>query len=119
MKKIHTYEEFVKIKEILPKDFMEEIEAHLLHLLEQEGIEEEQSIRLSSRKAIILIEENDELLKIVGELIDIEYIEKSTAADNTTYYRIAKRYDHEYQLLYTLAGVHDDQTEEWLKKYSE
>ncbi|MBP1932293.1 hypothetical protein J2Z37_002294 [Ammoniphilus resinae] len=111
--------EYLKAINTVPMDLIKVIEQDFLDVLEAEGVDKDDlSYRLPSQQAFVLLEVDDDVSNSVGDLLHIEYIEKLTE-NNIDYYRIAKRFDHEFQLLYTLAGIHDEKSEQWLNDHAE
>jgi hypothetical protein len=106
--------EALKAVDELPKLMIQTIEEDFLCLYEAEGAETDLlQFRLPFSKALILLEVGDDVMKEVNDPFHLEYVEKVTEGEKA-YYRLAKRFDHDFQLIYTLAGIHDDIAEEWL-----
>ncbi|WP_419393172.1 hypothetical protein [Cytobacillus praedii] len=110
--------ELLRVNNDLPLVFINEIEQDFHQLIDEMGIDEEPfSFVLPTHLAIILFEPGDKVLEIINEFL-IEYVEWSTVK-GVDYYRIAKRNDHDFQLIYTLVGIHDDEIEQWLREKAE
>jgi DNA-dependent RNA polymerase auxiliary subunit epsilon len=122
MKILQTQSDFEYLKAVnaSPIDLIKAIEQDFLDVLEAEGVEEDQllSYRLPFQQAFILLEAGDDVRNVIGESLHIEYIEK-VIESNVEYYRIAKRFDHEFQMIYSLVGVHDENTKHWLEEHAE
>ena len=115
------------MKYILTKDDIEDLKktkavsANLIDIIGDEVIailESEELQQLPIQQACIILEPGDKVLEILGDAYSLEYIERSTVK-NVEYYRIAKRNDHDFQLIYSLVGIHDEETEQWLTEKAE
>jgi hypothetical protein len=103
----------------VPMELAIAIEEDLQNLIEEEAIDSDPlKVRLPFHKASILLENGDDVVDILGDTFHLEYVEKLTEG-NISYYRIAKRHDHEFQLIYTLIGCHDEEVEKWLEEQVE
>ncbi len=121
MKMIQTQNdiEFLKANNTLPLVFINIIEQEFLYLIEEEAADCDPLLfRLPIQRAVILLEAGDDVLATVGDIFHIEYVEKITEG-TIIYYRIAKRHDHDIQLIYSLFGIHDHETEQWLNEQAE
>ncbi|RUL54153.1 hypothetical protein [Lysinibacillus antri] len=121
MKVIQTLNdvESLKAQSITPKELIQVIEQDFLTLYEAGGSEDDRlSFRLPYQESIILIEKGDNLLELVDNPIELEYVEKHKQGQ-VEFYRLAKRFEHEFQLVYTLLNIHDDETEQFLRDHSE
>ncbi|MCM3068291.1 hypothetical protein M3568_18380 [Priestia flexa] len=105
--------EALKEKQAVVAELIDVIESEFLALLESEELQQ-----LPIQQACILLEPGDKVLEILEEAFSIEYIERSVVK-NVEYYRIAKRNDHDFQLIYSLVGIHDEETEQWLMEKAE
>ncbi len=111
--------EWLKAKNALPISIIEAIEQDFLTLFEAEGDGENVlTFRLPSQQALILLEAGDNVLGMANDPIHLEYVEKLEQGQ-IEFYRIAKRIEHDFQLIYTLVGVHDEETEQWLIEQAE
>jgi hypothetical protein len=111
--------EYLKSLNNVPLELFKAIEQDLVSLIEEEAVESDPlAVRLPFHKASILLENGDEVSNILGDTFHLEYVEKLIEG-NISYYRIAKRHDHEFQLIYTLIGCHDEEVEKWLEEQVE
>jgi hypothetical protein len=111
--------EFLKANNTLPLEVINTIEQEFLYLIEEEAADCDPLLfRLPIQKAVILLEAGDDVLGTIGDIIQLEYVEKITER-TIDYYRIAKRHDHDIQLIYSLLGIHDHKTEQWLNDQAE
>jgi hypothetical protein len=111
--------EFLRANNEFPLAFINVIEHEFYQLMaEHVSDEEPYSFVLPNRLAIILYKPGDDVLKVVGNGLQLEYIEK-VDEEPIEYYRIAKRHDHEIQLMYSLVGIHKPDIEQWLEENAE
>lgn len=121
MQVIQTLNDIKYLKSInnVPLELVKVIEEDLLIIMEEEAVVSNPlTFRLPFNKASILLESEDNILEILGDTFHLEYFEKLTEG-SINYYRIAKRHDHEFQLIYTLIGCHDEEIEKWLEEKTE
>lgn len=105
--------EVLKKEEAVSEDLIDIIGDEVIAILESEELQQ-----LPMQQACILLEPGDKVLEILEDAFSIEYIERSIVK-NVEYYRIAKRNDHDFQLIYSLVGIHDGETEQWLLEKAE
>ena len=116
MKLIQTLNdiEWLKASNDLARPLIKSIEQDFLDLFEANGDElNVLKFRLPSQQALILLEVGDNVLGIVNDPFHLEYVEKQEEG-RIEVYRIAKRVEHDFQLIYTLVGIHDEEIEQWL-----
>lgn len=115
LKYIFTKDDIEKLRSTkkVNVELSEVLENEVLILLESDGLQ-----KLPIQQSCILLETGDKVLEILENNLLIEYIERSTVK-SVEYYRIAKRNEHEFQMIYSLVGIHDDITEQWLLEQSE
>lgn len=103
----------------IPKPLIQAIEHDFLHLYEAEGEETPLfSFFLPYEQALILLEAGDDVMKLLDDPFTLEYVERHRQG-LIEFYRIAKRFGHEFQLFYTLIGIHDEDAEQWLFEHAE
>lgn len=103
----------------VPMHLIKIIQADLLHLFNTDKPNDYLfKMRLPRQHALVLLEAGDDVKKELGHVLYIEYVEK-LEHEGMEYYRMAKRLDHEFQLLYTLTGIHDQEIEAWLAEQAE
>lgn len=88
------------------------IENEVLILLESEELQQ-----LPIHQSCVLLESGDKVIEFLEDTLLIEYIER-IVFNSIEYYRIAKRNEHEFQMIYSLVGIHDEPTELWLLEMS-
>jgi hypothetical protein len=111
--------EFLRANNDFPMAFINTIAQEFHQLMAEIGPDEEPlSFVLPIRLAIILFESGDDVLGIVGNGLQLEYIEK-IVEEPIEFYRIAKRHDHELQLMYSFVGIHKPEIEKWLGENAE
>lgn len=111
--------EWLKSTNLVPRSIIESIEQDFTALFEAEGGEVDMwAFRLSKQQAIILIETGDDVLGMVNDPFHLEYVERLEEG-RIEFYRIAKRIEYEFQLMFTLVGIHDEETEQWLAENAE
>ena len=111
--------EILKANNTLPLELINTIEQEFLFLIEEDAADCDPLLfRLPIQKAVILLEAGDDVLGTIGDTLHLEYIEKITEG-SIDYYRIAKRYDHDIKLIFTLMGMHDQESEQWLNEQAE
>lgn len=122
MKVIQTIYDIKELKERKPQN--ESLPPELIEVVEQDFLDIYESgnenvylmdFYLPHRQALILLEQGDDVLRILDDLQTIEYVEKAKAG-RLEYYRITKRIEHEFQLIYSLVGIHEETTEKWLEE---
>ena len=123
MKIIQTLNDIEQLKAIkaIPTELIHVIEQDFINLYEAESTDEELlKFHLPIQRALILVEAEagDDVLGLLDDPFMIEFVEKDKQ-DGIEYYRIAKRFENEFQLIFTLAGIHDERTEEWLLEQAE
>lgn len=107
--------EQLKVNRAIPLAFTNAIEQDFYYLtLEIDSQDDPSTFVLPTRLAILLLETGDDVPRIIGSTLQLEYIEK-IVEETTEYYRIAIRHDHEFQLVYTLVGIHSVEIEKWLR----
>lgn len=112
--------EWLKAENVVPKELIAVIEEDFLTLYEASGQDDELVIfRLPDQEAIVLLEKGDKVLERL-ELIamDLEYVERHKIGQ-IEFYRMAKRIEHEFQLIYTLVGIHSEDAEQFLQEHAE
>jgi hypothetical protein len=111
--------EFLRANNEFPLAFINGIEQDFHQLMAEIGLDEKPfSFVLPNRLAIILYEPGDDVFGVLGNLVQLEYIEK-VVEEPIEYYRMALRHDHEFQLMYSLVGIHKPEIEQWLGEYAE
>lgn len=111
--------EWLKVNNHVPKELVKEIEQDFLNFYEASNTEiDVLSYTLESHEAFLLLEAGDDVLEILENPIMLEFVEKSKDG-LIEYYRMAKRIEHEFQLIYSLVGIHDEETENFLKEQAE
>lgn len=111
--------EYLKSLNNVPLELVNAIEQDFHQLMAELGSDEESfSFVLPTRLAIILFEPGDDVIEIVGDKLHLEYVEEITEG-SIDYYRIVKRHDHEFQLIYSLTGCHNEKVENWLEEQAE
>ncbi|GGJ76720.1 hypothetical protein GGR02_002886 [Anoxybacillus voinovskiensis] len=97
-----------------PQPLIQAIEQDFIDLYEASGKETSLlAFFLPYDQALILLEKEDDVMAQVDDPFTLEYVERHHHGD-MAFYRIAKRWGHEFQLFYTLVGIHDESTEQWL-----
>lgn len=117
MKVIQTINDLESLKEFkaVPLGLLSIVEQEFFGLYDALGNGEDlQSFKLPIEQALLTLDPWDDVRKKIGSLLDIEYVEK-VSEGGMEYYRIAKRLDHEFQIIYSLVGIYDEETEKWLK----
>lgn len=112
--------EYLKATNAIPIELAQAIEQDFHNLFEAYGTDEDLlKFRLPYQQAQVLLEYGDDVLSFLdGALYDLEYIERCKNG-KINYYRAAKRYDHDFQLVYTQVKIHDASTEQWLSEQAE
>lgn len=111
--------EWLKVNNHVPKELVKEIEQDFLNFYEASNTEiDVLSYTLESHEAFLLLEAGDDVLEILENPIMLEFVEKSKDG-LIEYYRMAKRIEHEFQLIYSLVGIHDEKAENFLKEQAE
>ncbi|MDE8565257.1 hypothetical protein PNH38_15470 [Anoxybacillus rupiensis] len=103
----------------IPKPLIQVIEHDFLQLYKAEDRETELfQFYLPYQQTLILLEAGDAVIKLLDDSFTLEYVERHQQG-LIEFYRIAKRFGHEFQLFYTLIGIHDEDTEQWLFEHAE
>ncbi|KGA97231.1 hypothetical protein AJ85_17055 [Alkalihalobacillus alcalophilus ATCC 27647 = CGMCC 1.3604] len=112
--------EWLKAEKVAPNELVAVIEQDFLTLYEATGRDDELvAFRLPSQEAIILLEKGDNVLAWLDpDSMDLEYVEKHKHG-GIEFYRIARRIEHEFQLIYTLVGIHSEDTEQFFQEHAE
>jgi hypothetical protein len=113
IKSIHDLE-FYRVTRNPSTTFFEYLEE--LFCLLYEASNDERTIlqfRLQSKEAIVILEKGDDVRKELGNLTDVEYIEKEDIQGDS-FYRIGVRFGDHIRLYYSRVGTHDNNTEKWL-----
>lgn len=121
MKLIQTLNdiEWLKANNGVPRPLIKSIEQDFLDLFAAEGDEMDVlKFRLPLQQALILLEAGDDVLGMVNDPFHLEYVEKQEEG-RIEFYRIAKRVEHDFQLIYTLVGIHNEETEQLLIEQAE
>lgn len=103
-----------------PVELIKKIEQDFFTLYESSNSNLEiGAFNLSQNEAIILLESNDNVLDMIKDNYQLEYVEKYKVGQ-LQFYRIAKRITQglEFQLIYSLVGIHDEETEQILNELS-
>lgn len=122
MKVIQTLNdiEWLKTTNAAPKAIIQAIQEDFQMLFEAESdCEHVLRFRLPYDEALILLEKSDDVLGMFDpSFIDLEYVERHKQG-NVSYFRIAKRSEHQFQLMYSKVGTHTVSTEEWLQEHAD
>ncbi|MED5053039.1 hypothetical protein P9850_14650 [Anoxybacillus rupiensis] len=103
----------------IPKPLIQVIEHDFLQLYKAEDRETELfQFYLPYQQTLILLEAGDDVIKLLDDSFTLEYVERHQQG-LIEFYRIAKRFGHEFRLFYTLIGIHDEDTEQWLFQHAE
>ncbi|MCL6585002.1 MAG: hypothetical protein K6T72_00530 [Anoxybacillus sp.] len=103
----------------IPKPLIQVIEHDFLQLYKAEDRETELfQFYLPYQQTLILLEAGDDVIKLLDDSFTLEYVERHQQG-LIEFYRIVKRFGHESQLFYTLIGIHDEDTEQWLFEHAE
>lgn len=111
--------EWLKATNAAPKEMIQTIQKDFLMLFEAESdCEDVLRFRLTYDEALILLEKNDDVLGMFDpSIIDLEYVERHKQG-NVSFFRLAKRSEHQFQLMYSKVGSHALSTEEWLQEHA-
>lgn len=121
MKRIQTVSdiEFLKETKAVQIEFINEIEQDFLNICEAEHeVVCFLDYRLSLWQALFVFEKGDDVLGKLNDPMSVEYVEK-VVVEQLVYYRCAIRNEHDFQIYYSLIGIHDEEIENWLHENSE
>jgi hypothetical protein len=121
MKIIQTLNDIEQLRAIkaVPMELIEMIEQDFINLYEAEGLDANLLMFcLPYQQALFLLEAGDDVLVLLNDLFTLEYVEKDKRG-GIEFYRIAKRLEHEFQLIYTLVGIHNKEIENWLQEQAD
>lgn len=111
--------ESLKLINEIPNELLEAIEQDLNLLFDiNADVDDISTFNLPEYQALIVLEAGDKVLQFLNDPFCIEYVERHKL-DKVDYFRIAKRNDHEFQLVYSQVNLHDEQTERWLSEQAE
>src|SRR5699024_6793930 len=119
MKMIQTLYDLEGLKrtQVIPIEMLKQIEQDFLHVYDSVNDNVYlMDFRLPFHQALLLLEQGDEVQGMLGDPLEIEYIEKESM-EGQDYYRKGKREDHDIQINYSLVGIHDKDSEQFLKEY--
>ena len=121
MKVIQTLNdlEWLKASNNVPRELVQAIEQDFLLLFEAESeCDDVLTFRLPNQEALILLELGDDVIGMFEQsFMDLEYVERHKQ-DNVSFFRLAKRSDHQFQLMYSQEGTLHEETENWLKEHA-
>lgn len=119
MKLIQTLNDIdcLKASQSAPQALIQAIEQDFHLLFEADSAwNDVRTFRPAEQDAIILLNAGDDVKCMFDDsFMDLEFVEREKNA-HMTYYRIAKRNDYQFQLLYSVVGTHDQETEQWLQE---
>ncbi|RYG71219.1 hypothetical protein EU245_14800 [Lentibacillus lipolyticus] len=122
MKVIQTLNdlEWLKATQAEPEGLVQAIEQDFLLLFEAESeCDDVLTFRLPNQEALILLESGDDVRGMFEQsFMDLEYVERHKEGE-ISFFRLAKRTEHQFQLLYSEEGTHDEETENWLAEHAE
>ncbi len=103
----------------MPLDLIEVIEKDFLLMVQaEESNVDITNWKLPYYKSLVVLEENDSLNQVIGNPIFMEYVEENKCK-SFKYYKIVRRHDHDFQVLYARVGTFDKKTEMWLRSIKE
>ncbi|NEW09735.1 hypothetical protein GK047_27825 [Paenibacillus sp. SYP-B3998] len=116
--------------EVLPAEFLDQVEDFFLQLRDELDDEDENEFCLSRHGYIVVLETGDNvrgldsvgLNRNNGGLLGScpEYVELLDIGEGLQAYKIAVMYDNDYLMtFFTQTGAHDEEVEQWLKDQAE